>query len=322
MKRILRIVGIVLLVLLALMAIVPLILPIPPLEGTLPVERLVYPDSRFTEVNGLTIHYQQAGEGKPAIILLHGFGSSTFSWREVIQPLGQFGSVVAYDRPAFGLTERPLQGSWEGENPYSPDAQIDLLFGLMDQMGWEQAVLIGNSAGGTVAVRAALEQPERVLALVLVDAAIYNSGGAPAWTRPLLRTPQAQRLGPLLVRSIETRGMDLLDLAWHDTSRITPEVFEGYRKPLQVENWDVALWQMTLASGTFTEADRLGELSMPVLVVTGDDDRIVPTADSLRLAEDIPGAQLAVFENCGHVPQEECPEAFLEAVVPFIQELY
>jgi pimeloyl-ACP methyl ester carboxylesterase len=61
---------------------------------------------------------------------------------------------------------------------------------------------------------------------------------------------------------------------------------------------------------------------MPVLVVTGDDDRIVPTADSVRLAGEIPGARLVVFERCGHVPQEECSQAFLEAVAPFIGETY
>ena len=66
------------------------------------------PDSRFIELNGLNVHYKQAGSGEPLIVLLHGFSASTFSWREVMQPLAAFGTVVAYDRPGFGLTERPL----------------------------------------------------------------------------------------------------------------------------------------------------------------------------------------------------------------------
>jgi pimeloyl-ACP methyl ester carboxylesterase len=64
---------------------------------------------------------------------------------------------------------------------------------------------------------------------------------------------------------------------------------------------------------------RLAELDLPVLVVTGDDDRIVPTSDSIQLAGDIPGAELVVFQSCGHVPQEECPEAFLEKVISFLK---
>lgn len=305
-------------VLLVLLLVGPFLVPISPLEGAQTVESLADPDSRFIEINDMNVHYKQAGQGEPVLILLHGFGASTFSWREVMQPLGEFGTVVAFDRPAFGLTERPLPGDWTGRSPYSPEAQVDLLFGLMDALGIQEAVLVGNSAGGTVALNAALFNPSRVRGLVLVDAAVYGTGGSPAWIRPLLQTPQMDRIGPLFVRSISTDGIDLLTSAWHEPERITPQVIEGYRKPLQAENWDVGLWQMTKASRASNLAGRLEELDLPVLVVTGDDDRIVPTDESIRLAAEIPGAELVVFENCGHVPQEECPEAFLRAVEPFL----
>ena len=98
--------------------------------------------------------------------------------------------MVAFDRPAFGLTERPMPGDFpNGVNPYTADAQADLTVGLMDELGIEQAVLVGNSAGGTIAAHTALRYPERVKALVLVDAAIYGGGGSPSWARPLLTTP-------------------------------------------------------------------------------------------------------------------------------------
>jgi pimeloyl-ACP methyl ester carboxylesterase len=85
-----------------------------------------------------------------------------------------------------------------------------------------------------------------------------------------------------------------------------------------VADWDRALWEFTLASRDLKLSRRLEELRLPVLVITGDDDRIVPTAESLRLAEEIPGAQLAVIPDCGHVPQEECPQRFLQAVQGFL----
>lgn len=319
MRRAFRTIAILLLVLLAVLLVGPFLIPVPPLDNTLPVEALAWPDSRFIDVNGLTVHYQQAGQGKPAIILLHGFGSSTYSWREVMEPLSSLGTVVAFDRPAFGLTERPLPGEWTGESPYSPSAQVDLLFGLMDALEIDRAVLVGNSAGGTVAMNAALANPQRVQALVLVDAAVYNGGGTPAFLRPLFQTPQMDRLGVLLARSISTRGMDILYTAWHDQSRITPEIIENYRKPLMADNWDVALWELTRSSRASGLEARLDEFNLPVLVVTGDDDRIVPTAESIRLAGEMKDARLVVFEQCGHVPQEECSEPFLKAVVPFIR---
>ncbi len=318
----LRLMAFFLAVIMLVIVIGPLVIPIPPLPEPVPVSALVDQDSQFIEVNGINVHYKQYGSGAPVMILLHGFGASTFSWREVMKPLAEHGTVIAFDRPAFGLTERPMPGEWKGESPYSLNSQIQLLIGLMDHMGIQQAVLIGNSAGGTVAAAAALAHPDRVSGLVLVDAAIYAGGGAPAWIRPLLRTPQFDRLGPWFARSLAgEQGDAFLRAAWHDPSKITEEIIQGYRKPLQLANWDRALWELTKASGESRLAERLKEFSMPVLVVTGDDDRIVPTAESLRLANEIPGARLVVFPNCGHVPQEECPQPFLEAVVNFLSDI-
>ncbi len=304
---------------LAILLVGPLLVPVPPLEDTVPIDQLADGDSRFVEVNGLTVHYKTAGDGDPAMVLLHGFGASVFSWREVMEPLAEHGAVIAFDRPAFGLTERPL--SWdEGANPYTPEAQVALVLGLMDALDIDQAVLVGNSAGGTVAVNTAVTHPDRVQALVLVDAAIYEGGGSPSWIRPLLQTPQLDRLGPLLARQIAVRGDAFLESAWHDPSKITPGVRAGYRRPLRAENWDRALWELTRASRSL-EAPELGALTVPSLVISGDDDRIVPVASSVRLAQELSNAELVILPNCGHVPHEECPEAFLEAVEGFLREL-
>lgn len=308
-------------VVLLLILVGPFLMPIPPLEGTVPSAELADSDSQFVEIDGLNVHYKMAGQGEPTLILLHGFGASVFSWREVFEPLRDVGTVIAFDRPAFGLTERPMPGEWSDSNPYSPEAQADLTVALMDEFDIQQAVLVGNSAGGTVATLTALEYPERVQALVLVDAAIYSGGGTPGLVRPLLQLPQMRRLGPYLVRSIATRGEGLIRTAWHDPSKITPDVIEEYREPLKTQNWDRALWELTLTSHPLGLPERLGRIQQPTLVITGDDDRIVPTEESVRLANEMPGAELVVIPECGHVPQEECPEPFIEAVSNFLEKL-
>lgn len=319
MKKTIRILLIILAALLLLLSVGPFLIPVPPLEDTVPPQTLGDPDSQFREVNGLSVHTKIAGQGEPTLILLHGFGASIYSWREVTAPLSQYGTVIAYDRPAFGLTERPT--SWEeGANPYSGENQVEILIGLMDDLQVEKAILVGNSAGGTVALNTAFAYPERVAALILVDAAVYQGGGAPALIRPLLQTPQLDHLGPLIARQISVRGDDFIKSAWSDPSLITPEIFANYRKPLRSKNWDIALWELTKASSSSALADRIPELILPALVISGEDDTIVPLALSLRLAEELPGAQLAVFEDCGHLPQEECPDLFLDAVVAFILE--
>ncbi len=303
----------------AVLLIGPLIIPIPPLEDTRPARELADPDSLFIEVNGIEIHFKQMGQGEPVFLLLHGFGASTFSWREVMAPLSQYGTVIAYDRPGFGLSERPLPGTWQGENPYTMDAQVDLVFSLMDKLEIKQAILVGHSAGGTVAAIAALREPQRVQGLIFVGAAIYISGGAPGWVRPLLNTPQFNRVGPWFVRSLGgEQGTAFLQSAWHDPGKISADVAAGYRKPLQVDNWDIALWEFTKASRRVDLSPQISGILQPVLVISGDDDRIVPVEESLRLAEDLPNARLVIIPACGHLPQEEKPEEFLTAVEEYL----
>lgn len=315
-NRFLRILGGILIFILVVLLIGPFLVPVPPLENTVTAESLADEDSQFIEVNGVNVHYKLYGNGASIFILLHGFGASLFSWREVTAPLAEFGTVIAYDRPAFGLTERPLE--WEGESPYSQDSQVELVIGLIDALGIEKATLVGNSAGGTIAMLTALKYPERVEQLILADPAVYAGGGAPAWVRPLLGTPQMRHLGPLFARQIQARGPELVELAWHDPSRMPPGVMEGYQKPLQVNHWDKALWELTVSSRESGLGERVNEFDLPVLVITGDDDRIVPTEQSVRLASEIPNAELVVIPQCGHVPHEECPNEFIRAVTDFL----
>ncbi len=295
-----------------------LLLSLPQPRDTVPVEELAEPDSLFLDVDGLKVHYKVVGQGDPTLVLLHGFAASVFSWRKVMDPLGEAGTVIAFDRPAFGLTERPMPGEWKDENPSSLEAQADLTVRLMDELGVEKAVLVGHSAGGTIALLTTLRHPERVEALVLEDAAVYEPSSTPDWIRPLLRSPQMARLGPFLVRTITLWGEAAIRMAWDDPDKITVELVSGYKKPLQAENWDRALWELVLASHPLSLEDRLNEVSAPVLVITGENDRFVPARSSERLASELPEAELVTLAGCGHVPHEECAAVFLGAVTEFL----
>lgn len=312
-----------LIVILALL-IGPLLYPVPKLTGTLPEHELADSDSRFMDVKGISVHFKEMGQGEPVFVLLHGFGASTYSWREVLEPLSKEGRVIAYDRPSFGLTSRPMPGDWTRTNPYSVQGNVELLDGLMNQLGVEKIILVGNSAGGGVAAAYAIAYPERVQGLVLVDPAIGNGheGRFPSWILPIMATPQMRHLGPLLVRSIAgDSGDETIKLAWHNPTLINQQVYDGYRKPLQANNWDKALYEFTIASNPTEDLSRLTEIKIPVLVVSGDDDRIVPTDSSIHLSNEIPGAKLVIFNNCGHVPQEECPNQFMDALKGFLEEV-
>lgn len=318
MKKFWRGLLIFMIVLLLVVLVGPFLIPVRPLTDTVPPEQLADPDSQFIEINGLTVHVKAMGQGEPFFILLHGFGASLFSWHAVMEPLSQYGTVIAYDRPTFGLTERPI--TWTGQNPYSPQASVDLLLGVLDHFNIKKAVLVGNSAGGTVSMEFTLQYPARVQALILVDPAVYEGGGGPSWMRPFYKTPQMNHLGPLIVRSIQKSGLDLIKMAWYDPSKITQETWDGYTRPLRSDNWDYALWYFTAASQPSGLPERLNEFALPVLVISGDTDKIVPTANSVRLAGDLPNAKLVIIPQAGHVPHEEQPTLFMQAVDEFLRQ--
>ncbi len=305
-----------LIALFAVLLIGPLLLDVPPLTNTVDPMSLADADSRFAEIERVRIHYKEEGSGEPTFLLLHGFGASVFTWRAVMPKFGELGRVVAYDRPAFGLTERPLQ--WTGQNPYSEAAQVAIAIALLDSLQIDTAVWVANSAGARVAVDVALTHPNRVAALVLVDPAVNSPG---RWLRPLLQTPQLERLGMLSVRSLADRGDEAIRRAWHDPGLITPEVYAGYRKPLRANNWDKALWQFTTADQAALSTQLSQLATTPTLVITGTDDRIVPQQKSIDLAARIPGSRFVALPDCGHLPQEECPGPFMDVVREFMAQV-
>ncbi len=309
-----------LVIVLLIIILLPIVVPVPPLNNIQPVEDIKYANSQFEEINGLKVHFIEQGSGGSLILLLHGFGSSTYSWEKVIGDFSQFGTVVAFDRPGFGLSERPLQFESEASNPYGSQFQFEIIKHFMLKYQAEKVTLVGNSAGGTVAIQFAMENPALVDRLILVDPAVYGAGGAPAWIKPLLNTYLANKWGPYFVRTIEDRGLELLKMAWYNPDLISEDDLKNYQKPLMVENWDIGLWQFTKINGENNIAERLTTLELPVLVIAGAEDKIIPVADIRKAADEIPAARYVELESCGHVPQEECPQRFMQAIHSFLEK--
>ncbi|QKJ24686.1 alpha/beta hydrolase [Aquiluna borgnonia] len=276
--------------------------------------------SQFVEIAGNEVHLVSAGDpkAKQLFILLHGFGASALSYLPVLDELAAVGEVVAYDRAAFGFSERPE--SFSGTNPYSAKASLEVLDGIIDRFNQnQQVVLVGHSAGGQIAAAYALEHPERVDYLVLEDAAIYSSGGTPTWLNWLYFIPQLNHLGPALVSTIATSGLEILNQSYFDQNKITEQTLAHYTQPLKVVGWERAFWEFNRADRRLDVASRLAALKTKTLVLTGDNDTIVATEDSLRLAAEL-GLKPVVISECGHLPHEEQPQQFLKSVLSFTAE--
>jgi pimeloyl-ACP methyl ester carboxylesterase len=191
---------------------------------------------------------------------------------------------------------------------------------LLDHVGIDHVVLIGHSAGGTVATLAALRHPTRFSALVLIAPAIYLNLPPPLWLKPWLKRRPVQWLVPLVTHSLARLDGPILRRAWHDPALIPPDTRAAYSEPFHVRGWDEAMLALARANRPLDLPLHLNELTQPILVITGDDDRIVPTMQSLRLAAELPHAELVVIHNCGHIPQEEQPEALVEAIERFVSQ--
>ncbi len=318
--------GIVLVVLLLLAAIVPFLIPVTPLENVASAQSVAAAESKFVTIpfegtDGIDVHYladEATGDGEPTFVLLHGSNFNAFTWNKLLDFFGQRGRVIAYDQIPYGLSEKLVAGDWSGSNPYSTEAAIDQLMTLLDTLDVDQAILVGNSYGSVLALEAALAYPERVEALVLADSAVYVQESMPS---AIMKLPQVQRLGPLLGRMIGGNEafvrQTYLDPAAIDDERMNLTLIHT-----KVANWDAAMWDYLQEWGTvpIDVADQLAAVTQPTLVLTGDGDVVVPPSDSERLANELPNAEYVVLKNCGHVPQEECPTLFADAVAAWLEQ--
>ncbi|RLN28106.1 hypothetical protein C2845_PM05G08970 [Panicum miliaceum] len=289
-------------------------------------EALADPDSSFYEINGVRLHHKvcshededspsdqssgttvsaagQSRIGLP-ILLLHGYGASVFSWSRVMRPLARIAGakVLAFDRPAFGQTSR---ASWSGDdskplNPYSIAFSVMATLAFIDYLGAEKAVLVGIW-GGFLALckHIAGLVSKMIMAIRGVAQALY--------VKALVAFLRSS-LGAMLVRW----AMDKFGIL-------------GVRVPLRSRGWEIALLEHTISmiidSVSATRVP-VSKISCPVLVVTGDTDRIVPAWNTERVAHAIPGANFEVIKSCGHLPQEERPEEFLSVVERFLRTVF
>ncbi len=276
-------------------------------------------DSRFIEINGFRVHYQRRGDGPTLIVLLHGSFLSLSSWKDVAEPLAEQATVVAFDRPVCGLTSRPLPKG-QGASLYSADAQSDLVAALIEALGFQNAVLVGSSTGGTIATLTALRHPRKVQGLILVGAMIYSGYAKSEIPAPVLAMMKGLR--PVFSRIMKFMIARLYDQAirkfWYRQERLTDSRIAAYRQEFMLGPWDRAFFELFLATRRLDLDARLAAIAVPTLIVTGEHDRAVKPAESRRLATEIPGAQLAVIPDCGHLPQEERPEDFIAAVKSFL----
>lgn len=272
--------------------------------------------SQFVVINGLQVHVRDEGprDDPVPLVLLHGTSASLHTWEGWVADLKGQRRVIRFDLPAFGLTGPNLQ------NDYTMETYVATVEAVVNAMGIQDFVLVGNSLGGQVAWATAAALPQRVRKLVLIDAAGYpmEPQSIPIGFR-IARIPSVRRLAEVIL----PRGVILSSLrnVYGDPDQVTAELVdryyeltlrEGNRKALayrfdQMQKVDVAKSVATIRA-----------LKVPTLILWGGKDRLIPLENGRRFAADIAGSQLLVFDDLGHVPQEEDPQRTVQALRKFL----
>jgi pimeloyl-ACP methyl ester carboxylesterase len=261
---------------------------------------------RIVDVDGYGVHVVEMGAG-PAVLLVHGFGGHTYSYRRLMPLLATDYRVVAVDLKGYGFSQRDAAAG------LSFTDQAAMLHALLRRLAIDRAAVVGHSMGGAVVQRLAVTHPDDVSAIVL--AASFSPGGrgrrVPAIPAPLLRP-----FLPLLAGFAASR---ILRLSYYDAGSLTAEVGEGYLRPARI----VGSMDGLLASMRDRAHDPPFDpraIHQPVLVLAGSHDRVVPLSSALKLRADYPEARVVVVDRAGHLLLEEQPEACAEAIRGFLAE--
>jgi pimeloyl-ACP methyl ester carboxylesterase len=272
--------------------------------------------SCFIDVDGIRVHYQDAGDrDAPAMVLIHGFASSTLVWSKVFLKLAAAGyRVIALDLLGYGYSAKPRNGE------YTIAGQTKLLTRLLDHLGIPRAIFVGSSYGGAVAATCALDYPDRVEKLILIGA-VNNNRPLDFTLMRLFGSPLfGDVVSPLLIGSRRLLRWRMKRVYDRHSWVLDERRVDARHLPLRAAGTQRAIIR-TVRSWDAERISRDAHLiTQPTLLLWGENDLDIPLADGERLHAEIPGSRLIVFLNCGHIPHEEYPEAFTNVVTDFCKE--
>jgi pimeloyl-ACP methyl ester carboxylesterase len=272
--------------------------------------------TRRVDAGGTELEILEAGDGPRRLLLQHGFTGAKEDFADHVDALALRGwHVVAPDFRGHGRSDHP-----EGEDSYAFPLFAADLMALVDALGWDRYVLLGHSMGGMVAQLVALARPERLAGLVLMDTGHGRVEGLDLDQLAIVRSI-IEEGGVARLVEIQRGREGVLDTPAHQrVVRERPGYEEFNESKMLAASSSMFLAMMSALADHEDRLDQLGSLTMPTLVMVGDQDAPF-IADSERMAKAIAGARLVVIPDAGHSPQFENPTAWFEALTGFLDSL-
>ncbi len=282
----------------------------------IPVEELIekygYDNSQFLELDGMNVHYRINGDTGETVVLLHGTAASLHTWEGWINELSKQYRVVSFDMPGFGFTGPEPNGV------YTRERYQKFIEDVLVKLNVDTCYMAGNSFGGYMAWSYAVNHPDKVKKLAILDASGYPRGDQPTpisfklqkmdWLRPVIThiTPSS-----LVRKSVE--------VVYYDDSKITDELVQRYFDILLREGNRGGLMGK-MQQITYDYSDEIKLVKCPTLIMWGDSDCLVNVEAAPRFHADIPNSELLIYEKMGHVPMEEIPEKSVKDFMAFLQK--
>ncbi len=254
--------------------------------------------SQFLALDGVRLHLRDTGpRDAPPVLFLHGFGSSLHTWEEVAVALEQDFRLIRLDLPGFGLTGADATGDYRDARSHA------VILALLTRLGLERVALVGSSMGGRIAWSFAAAHPDRVTRLVLMAPDGFASPGIGNDQPP--RVPALMRVLPYTLPEGMLRGS--LRPAYGDPAVMTEALFERYRDMMLAPGVRQAILDRMGQHVLTRPEPLLARIRVPVLLLWGDRDAMVPVSNAQDYLRALPDARLVALPGIGHVPMEEAP---------------
>lgn len=260
------------------------------------------------------LNQKRFGNGDP-VLCVHGLGANLFTWRHFIAPLSKHNKLILVDLRGFGSSPKPH------DNHYSIEQHADDIYRIILNEDLTKLTLIGNSLGGAIALLVALrlceQEPTRLSRLVLIDGGAYKEY-LPGYLK-LMRS----FLGKLFVYLAPSRlaVKFVLKASYYDKNKISAEQVKAYADPIASEGGRHGLLETARQCVPVNSDEiisKLNRITVPTLILWGRQDAVIPLKVGELLDRDLPNSELEVFEQCGHIPQEEKPEETIASISRFM----
>lgn len=264
----------------------------------------------YIKAAGISLYCEYILNGKPPLLLIHGFASSTYTFRRMIPLLQHQFSIIALDLPGFGRSEKPTSFIYSLQN------YAELMLECIQHFGISKPYIVAHSMGGQIALNMARIAPEKISKLIL----LCSSGYLRRAKKPLIYSsylPFFEKFVHYYVRRKEV--IDHLRNVVYNHSLISDELIDEFARPLEEKGFYQALIRL-LRHREDLEPHQLQKIQVPTLLIWGEEDKVVPVDIGYRLVHDLPRAHLIIYEKTGHLITEEKPEHVFENILMYTME--